>query len=453
MKEEKPEQTKYLQQLKEWIELKRELDILDLFSILHPADIANLIDHLKEEEKIRLFALLDVEKASEVILELSDVSREQILEEISDKKLTEIIDEMESDDAADIIADLPAEQAQTVLEGIEPEDSEDVRKLLKHEEDTAGGIMQSELVSVQEGATIRDAIQAVIRESEEIENIYNVFVVDKKNKLVGTVPLQRLITAKQNTLIHKCMDVNILSVNVDVDQEKVARMFEKYDLVSLPVVDHANRLLGRITVDDAVDVMEEETSEDIFRIAGLGEDDSVFNKPIQSIKKRLPWLYLNLMTALVSVFVIGFFEDTIKIVVVLAVFMPLVAGLGGNAGGQTLALMVRGLALGEVTFENSKKTLYRQIFIGIANGVAVGTIVGIIAYFWKGIPALGIVLGLAMVINIFVGTMVGTLIPLGLKWLKLDPALGSNIFVTAFTDAFGFFTFLGLATIFIKLLI
>ncbi len=453
MKEEKPEQIKYLQQLKEWIELKRELDILDLFSILHPADIANLIDHLKEEEKIRLFALLDVEKASEVILELSDVSREQILEEISDKKLTEIIDEMESDDAADIIADLPAEQAQTVLEGIEPEDSEDVRKLLKHEEDTAGGIMQSELVSVQEGATIRDAIQAVIRESEEIENIYNVFVVDKKNKLVGTVPLQRLITAKPNTLIHKCMDANILSVNVDVDQEKVARMFEKYDLVSLPVVDHANRLLGRITVDDAVDVMEEETSEDIFRIAGLGEDDSVFNKPIQSIKKRLPWLYLNLMTALVSVFVIGFFEDTIKIVVVLAVFMPLVAGLGGNAGGQTLALMVRGLALGEVTFENSKKTLYRQILVGIANGVAVGTIVGIIAYFWKGIPALGIVLGLAMVINIFVGTMVGTLIPLGLKWLKLDPALGSNIFVTAFTDAFGFFTFLGLATIFIKLLI
>ncbi len=453
MKEEKPEQIRYLQQLKEWIELKREFDILDLFSILHPADIADLIDNLKEEEKIHLFALLDLEKASDVILELSDISREQILEEISDKKLTEIIDEMDSDDAADIIADLPAEQAKAVLEGIEPEDSEDVRKLLKHEEDTAGGIMQSELVSVQEGATIRDAIQAVIRESEEIENIYNVFVVDKKNKLVGTIPLQRLITAKPNTLIHKCMDANILSVNVDVDQEKVARMFEKYDLVSLPVVDHANRLLGRITVDDAVDVMEEETSEDIFRIAGLGEDDSVFNKPIQSIKKRLPWLYLNLMTAFVSVFVIGFFEDTIKIVVVLAVFMPLVAGLGGNAGGQTLALVVRGLALGEVTFENSKKTLYRQILVGIANGVAVGTIVGIIAYFWKGIPALGIVLGLAMVINIFVGTMVGTLIPLGLKWLKLDPALGSNIFVTAFTDAFGFFTFLGLATIFIKLLI
>ncbi|MDO9527530.1 MAG: magnesium transporter [Syntrophales bacterium] len=452
MKEEKTEQIKDLQQLKDWIELKREFDVLDLFSRLHPADIADLIDNLKEEEKIHLFALLDVEKASDVILELSDVSREQILEEISDKKLTEIIDEMESDDAADIIADLPAEQAQAVLEGIEPEDSEDVRKLLKYEEDTAGGIMQSELVCVDKNATIRDAMQAVIKESEEIENIYNVFVVEEENKLVGTVPLQRLITAKPNTLIHKCIDENIPSVNVDVDQEEVARMFEKYNLVSLPVVDHTNRLLGRITVDDAVDVMEEETSEDIFRIAGLGEDDSVFNKPIQSIKKRLPWLYLNLMTALVSVFIIGFFEDTIKMMVVLAVFMPVVAGLGGNAGSQTLTIIVRGLALGEVTFETSKKALYKETLVGIVNGVCVGIVIGIIAYIWKGIPMLGIVLGLAMVINVLVGTLAGTLIPLSLKWLKMDPALGSHIFVTALTDAFGFLSFLGLATIFIKLL-
>ncbi|MBW2637267.1 MAG: magnesium transporter, partial [Deltaproteobacteria bacterium] len=234
-------------------------------------------------------------------------------------------------------------------------------------------------------------------------------------------------------------------------QEEVARMFEKYDLVALPVVDDSGHLLGRITIDDVVDVMEEETSEDIYRIAGLDEDDSIFNEPVESIKKRLPWLYLNLLTALVSALVIGFFEDTIKMMVALAVFMPVVAGLGGNAGSQTLTLIVRGLALGEVTFENSKKALYKQIFVGIANGVAVGLVVGIIAYFWKGIPILGIVLGLAMVINVFVGTLVGTLIPLSLKWFKSDPALGSHIFVTAFTDAFGFFSFLGLAAIFIKL--
>jgi magnesium transporter len=453
MKEDKPEQIKYLQQLREWIELKKGFDIIDLFAILHPADIADLIDHLKEEEKIHLFALLDVEKASDVILELSDISREQILEEISDKKLTEIVDEMESDDAADLIADLSEAQAKIVLEGIEPEDSQDVRQLLKYEEDTAGGIMQSELVCVHRNATIRDAVEAVVKKSEfeEIENIYNVFVTDNENRLIGTVPLQRLITAKPNTLASKCMDENIPSVNVDVDQEEVARMFEKYDLVSLPVVDHANTLLGRITVDDVVDVMEEETSEDIFRIAGLGEDDSVFNKPLQSARKRLPWLYLNLLTALASVLVIGFFEDTIKMMVVLAVFMPVVAGLGGNAGSQTLTIIVRGLALGELTFETSKKALFKETLVGIANGVCVGIVIGIIAYFWKGIPILGVVLGLAMVLNILVGTLVGTLIPLGLKWLKMDPALGSHIFVTAFTDAFGFLSFLGLATIFIKL--
>ena len=421
MKEEKPEQIKYLQQLKKLIELKREFDIIDLFAILHPADIADLIDHLKEEEKIRLFALLDIEKASDVILELSDVSREQILEEISDKKLTEIVDEMESDDAADLIADLPEAQAKIVLDGIEPEDSEDVRQLLKYEEDTAGGIMQSELVCVDKDATIRDAVQTVVKESEseEIENIYNVFVVDKENRLTGTVPLQKLITTKPTTLIHKCMDENIPSVNVNVDQEEVARMFEKYDLVSLPVVDDDNRLLGRITVDDVVDVIEEETSEDIFRIAGLGEDDSVFNKPTQSIRKRLPWLYLNLLTALVSVFVIGFFEDTIKMMVVLAAFMPVVAGLGGNAGSQTLTVIVRGMALGELTFETSKKALYKEVLVGIVNGVCVGIVIGIIAYIWKGIPMLGIVLGLAMVLNVFVGTLAGTLVPISLRWSYL----------------------------------
>ncbi len=446
------EEIKYLGQLKEWISLNREFDIIDLFAELHPADIADLIDNLEEQEKIRLFSLLDVEKASDVIPELSDISREQILEDMSDTKLAEIIDEMDSDDAADVIAELPEEQARAVLEVIEPEESEDLKELLKYDEESAGGIMQSELISVPETATVRDAVNAVINLSDEIENVYNVFVVSNEDVLIGTIPLQKLIIAKRNDAITKPIDKSIPSVNVDVDQEEVARMFEKYDLVEIPVVDDKGFLLGRITIDDIIDVMEEETSEDIYRIAGLDEDDNIFNEPVESIKKRLPWLYLNLLTALVSAIVIGFFEDTIKMMVALAVFMPVVAGLGGNAGSQTLTLIVRGLALGEVTFENSKKALLKQIIVGSANGVAVGLVVGTIAYFWKGIPVLGIVLGLAMIINIFVGTLVGTLIPLSLKWFKSDPALGSHIFVTAFTDAFGFLSFLGLAAIFLKLL-
>ena len=448
MARQQREEIKYLGQLKEWIEDHREFDIIDLFASLHPADIAELIDNLEEEEKFRLFSLLEVEKASDVILEMSDISREQILEDISPEKLTEIIDEMDSDDAADFIAELTEDQAQAVLESIEPEESEGVKKLLEYDEESAGGIMQSELVRVSQDLTIRDALQAVIDASDEVEHIYNVFVVDSDKHLIGSIPLQSLITTSRLTPVIDAIDNSIPSVFVDVDQEEVARMFEKYDLVSLPVIDYNNVLLGRITVDDIVDVMEEETSEDLYRIAGLGEDDNIFNSPLQSVKKRLPWLYLNLLTALISTVVIGFFEDTIKAMVVLAAFMPVVAGLGGNAGSQTLTLIVRGLALGEITYENSKKAMLRQISVGIANGLSVGIIVGCIAYLWKGLPVLGLVLGLAMIINIFVGTLVGTLIPLSLKWLRADPALGSHIFLTAF----GFLSFLGLAAIFLKVL-
>ncbi|MDD5722198.1 MAG: magnesium transporter [Syntrophales bacterium] len=452
MKKQREEEIKHLNQLGEWIRLNREFDIIDLFSELHPADIADLIDNLGEQEKIRLFSLLEVEKASDVIPELSDASREQILEDISDKKLAEIIDEMDSDDAADVIAELPEDQARAVLDGIEPEESRDLKKLLKYEEDTAGGIMQSELVKVPYDSTINNALNAVVQASDEME-VYNVFVVDRDNTLVGAIPLQKLITSKRHSPAIDAIDKTIPSVQTNIDQEEVARMFEKYDLLSLPVVDVGNHLLGRITIDDIVDVMEEESSEDIYRIAGLHENDNVFNEPMESIKKRLPWLYLNLLTALASVLVIGFFENTIQIVIAIAAFMPVVAALGGNAGNQTLILIVRGLALGEVTFENAKKAFYKQIVVGIVNGLALGIVIGVIAYLWKGMPVLGVILGLAMIINVFVGTLIGTLVPLSLKWLNADPALGSNIFVTAFTDAFGYLSFLGLATIFLKLLI
>ncbi len=443
----------HLETLKEMIEKKLEFSIIDLFSNLHAADIAELIDNLDEEDRLRLFSLLEVDKASEVILELSDTSREQLIEDLSNEELTDIIEEMDSDDAADIIAELSDDQAKAVLDAIEPDDSEEVKELLKYPEDSAGGIMQSELVSVRRSATINDAFQAVAVAKDEIENIYDIFVVEDDNRLIGAVPLQRLITTKRFTPVVDLIDRDIVSVTVDMDQEEVARLFKKYDLVSVPVIDAEKRLLGRITIDDVMDTVDEETSEDIYRIAGLGEDDTVFNTPAESVKKRLPWLFLNLIMALTSVLVIGFFEDTIKFMVVLAFFMPVVAGLGGNAGGQTLALIVRGMALGEITFENAKRVLFRQLAVGIANGVSVGVVIGFIAWLWKGIPVLGLILGLAMIISVFVGTFAGALIPLALKRLKLDPALGSQIFLTAFTDAFGFLSFLGLATLFFRLLI
>lgn len=438
--------------LKEMIRANREFDIIDLFADMHPADIAELIDALHEEDRLHLFSLLEVEKASDVILELSDMSREQIIEDLSNEQLTDIIEEMESDDRADIIAELSDDQARAVLEAIEPEESQEVQELLKYPEDAAGGIMQSELVSVSKEATINDAFQAVGEAKYEMENIHNIFVVDEEGKLIGVVPLQRLITTKRWTPILDVIDEDIPSVSAMMDQEEVALLFKKYDLVSIGVVDEQQHLLGRITIDDVVDAIQEETSEDMYRIAGLGQDETLFNKTVDSVKKRLPWLYLNLLTALTSVLVIGFFEDTIKLMVALVFFMPVVAGLGGNAGGQTLALIIRGIALGEITFENARRVLFRQIAVGVINGVAVGLGIALIAYFWKGIPVLGLVIGLAMIISVFMGTMVGVLIPLALKRLNFDPALGSNILLTAFTDSFGFFSYLALATLFFKLL-
>ncbi|MBP7342561.1 MAG: magnesium transporter [Smithellaceae bacterium] len=452
MTEVKKKEPTTLATLKELIGRNREFDIIDLFSDMHPADIADLIDELDEEDRLHLFSLLDVDKASDVILELSDSSREQIIEDLSNEQLTDIIEEMDSDDRADIIAELSDDQAKAVLDAIEPAESEEVKELLSYPEDTAGGIMQSELVSVSKTATINDAFQAVASAKDEIENISNIFVVDDEERLVGTVPLQSLITTRRFTPVVDVIDDDIPSVPVDMDQEEVARLFKKYDLVSVGVVDSEQRLVGRITIDDVMDTVEEETSEDIYRIAGLGQDDTVFNNTRESVKKRLPWLYLNLITALASVLVIGFFEDTIKIMVALVFFMPVVAGLGGNAGSQTLTLIVRGMALGEITFENARRALFRQVAVGIANGVAVGIAIGLIAWLWKGLPILGLILGLAMIISIFAGTLVGALIPLLLKKLNQDPALGSHIFLTAFTDAFGFLSFLGLATIFLKLL-
>ena len=313
--------------LKDLISRNREFDIIDLFSDMHAADIADLIDELDEETRLQLFSLLDVDKASDVILELSDTSREQIIEDLSNEQLTDIIEEMDSDDKADIIAELSDDQAKAVLDAIEPEESQEVKELLKYGEDTAGGIMQSELVSVGKQATINDAFQAVAEAKDDIENIHNIFVVDENEKLIGTVPLQSLITMKRFTPIVDVIDEDIPSVPYNMDQEEVARIFKKYDLVSIGVVDDQNRLLGRITIDDVVDAIQEETSEDMYRIAGLGEDDTIFHKTTESVKKRLPWLLLNLLTALTSVIVIGFFEDTIKMMVALVFFMPVVAGL------------------------------------------------------------------------------------------------------------------------------
>ncbi len=423
--------------------------LLAALKSLHPADIADRIEPLDDERKRRVFALLDPETAADVLVELNDPSREEILEETAPTRLAEIAEEMESDEAADLIAELPEETAAQVLRMMGREEVAEITELMAYDPQTAGGIMQRELLAVQEDATVAQAVEAFqkLAREEDVEDIHNVFVTDRDHRLVGVLPIRRLLLVGASTPIGRVMDPEVVRVRTNVDQEEVAALFKKYNLLSMAVVDDQDRLVGRITVDDIVDVIEEESGEDLLLLGGVHDEDRVFCHPAQSVRRRLPWLAINLGTAILAAGVVSLFEGTLSRMVSLAVFMPVVAGMGGNAGTQTLTLITRGIALGELTFANAWRALLKESTVAIANGLAIGVVMAVGTYLWKGDWTLGVVLGLALIINMFVAGAVGTVIPVVLKRVGVDPAVASGIIVTAFTDCCGFFTFLGLATL------
>ena len=440
--------------LRDLIHSKSDFLIKNILSDLYPTDIAHIISRLEFEEGDYLFSLLSTEEQGQVIVELDDDHREHFLETLKSAHLSDIVEELPSDEATDIVSELSDEKAEAVLEELSIEDSQDLKELLQYDENTAGGLMQKEVITVQQKDTVKKAVQAVRRSAKEHENkhLYFVYVVDGEDKLVGAMSVSNLILLSPARRIYKVMDSDVITVTTNIDQEEVANIFKKYNLVSLPVTDFAGRLVGVITVDDVVDVIEEEASEDILRLAGVGEDENVTTPPLSAAKRRLPWLYVNLITAFLASMVVGMFQHTIEQVVILAALMPIVAGMGGNAATQTITVVVRGIALAEVTLENRIKILYKEMQIGLLNGLTNGILTGIIVAFITGKAMLGVVICLAMVTNMFVAGTMGTLIPLTLKWLKIDPALASAVIVTTFTDVFGFFSFLGLATLFISLL-
>lgn len=427
--------------------------IMRLIDERHPADIADAIEPLPEDQKQRIFELLTPEIAADVLVELNDPSREEIIEETSPVRLAEIAGEMESDDAADLIAELPAETASLVLRNMGREEMEKVTELLRYPEDTAGGIMKRELLAITEDGTIAQAVRALqkLAQQGDVEDVYNVFVVDRGGRLAGVLPVRRLLLMDSSTPIRKAVDEALIKVHTGVDQEEVANLFKKYDLISLPVVDEGDRLVGRITIDDVVDVIEEESTEDIMRMGGVDEDDRIFCPPSRSVRRRLPWLYVNLVSALMAASVVALFQETISKVVMLAVFMPVVAGMGGNAGTQTLTLITRAIALGEIASENVRRALIKESIVALVNGIAVGSVMALGTYVWRGEWMLGTVLGMALIANMFLAGAVGTVVPLMLKRVGVDPAVASGIIVTTVTDAFGFLSFLGLATLALRM--
>jgi magnesium transporter len=327
-------------------------------------------------------------------------------------------------------------------------ESDEVENLLEYAEKTAGRIMNPNVFALSEDMTVGEAITE-LQSSRDVEVVFYLYVVDGRRHLVGVVSLRRLLLVSPETPLKRIMTTDLISARVDTDQEEVARQVASYNLLAIPVVDEENKLVGVITVDDVIDVIKDEATEDIYRLAGVSRDERVFTPPPESLRKRFPWLVINLATAFLAAGVVGLFKGTISQWVALAVFMPVVAGMGGNAATQTLTVIVRGIALGELTWSNSRKALFKELLVGMGNGIATGLIAAAAAWIVVRDPTLGLVLMAAMILNLLVAAMAGTLVPLGLRALKVDPALASTVIITTFTDVCGFASFLGLAALFL----
>jgi magnesium transporter len=339
-----------------------------------------------------------------------------------------------------------------VLDLMRPKESGVVENLLEYDEQTAGRIMNPHVFALNEDLTVGEAITE-LQTNRDVEMVFYLYVVDERRHLVGVVSLRRLLLVSPETPLKRIMTGDLISARVDMDQEEVARQVASYNLLAIPVVDEENKLAGVITVDDVIDVIKDEATEDIYRLAGVTGDETVLTSASETFRKRLPTLSIQLATLFAAAAVVAMFERTIGRVTALAVFMPIVAGMGATAATQTLTVIVRGIALGELTWGNSRKALLKEASIGIGNGVILGAVAALVAWAAKGDPVLGALLGVAMILNLFVAATAGTLVPLGLRAANLDPALASSVVVTTMTDVLGFGTFLGLATIFLRYLV
>ncbi len=424
-------------------------NLVNLLQKQHPADLAQLFSELHDKDRHAAFSVL-VERNSKLAMEaLSELGPEKAAQMLADRSAEDIVkltQELPSDDAAAIIDYLPKELSAAVLELIQKRPAGgEVGDLLEYPEQTAGRIMNPKVFALSEDMTAGEAITAV-QTSRDVEVVFYLYIIDARRHLVGVASLRRLLLVPPTTPLKRIMTTDIISVRADMDQEEVARQVASYNLLAIPVVDEENKLVGVITVDDVIDVIKDEATEDVYRLAGVSSDDRIFSSPMESLRKRLPWLQVNLVTAFLAASVVALFEGTIAQWSVLAVFMPVVAGMGGNAAMQTLTVIVRGIALGELTWANSRKALLKEAMVGIGNGFGCGIVAALVVWAWKGNFSLGLIIGAAMVINMFVAATAGTLIPLGLRALKVDPALASSVFITTLTDVFGFLSFLGLAT-------
>ncbi|MDH3944382.1 MAG: magnesium transporter [Anaerolineae bacterium] len=437
------------EEIKEALAGRQEGRALEVFLALRPGDQVEVFDLLEEPERDFFLNNLDIATTAQLFTIQEDNETLEAAESLSIERLADVLDEMAPDEAADLLGDLPEEQASQALG--EMEDAAEVLPLLRYPDETAGGRMTPTFLSSSSQATSEQAIDYLRIASPDQDVPYYLFVTDEAERLVGVVGLRELVVAPKNAKLETIMDGDVIFVPAETDQEEVAQEMTRYDLSALPVVDAAGRMIGVITHDDILDVITEEATEDIYRLANIGDFELEPDSDVRDhLKGRLPWLYLNTLTALFAAWVISNFEDLIAAIAVLAVFQSVVAGQGGNAGSQSVAVIVRAMALGRVPSKKVWGILGRQSVVGVLQGIAVGVVVGIGVTLWRGNPYLGLVIGLALVGNIFIAAIAGTLIPLALKAIGQDPAIASSVLVTAITDSLGFFIFLSLASIFMR---
>jgi len=444
-----------LDSVKRLLRIGASANLLNLLQKQHPADLAQIFSELQDKEREAAFSLLAERNgrlAMEAISELEPETGAVLLATRSADEIAKLAQEIPSDDAAALIDYLPEELSVAVLDLMRPKESGVVENLLEYAEQTAGRIMNPHVFALNEDLTVGEAITE-LQSNRDVEMVFYLYVVDERRHLVGVVSLRRLLLVSPETPLKRIMTADLMSARVDMDQEEVARQVASYNLLAIPVVDEENKLVGVITVDDVIDVIKDEATEDIYRLAGVAGDERVFTSPKETFRKRLPTLAIQLVTLFAAAAVIAVFEPTIGKVTALAVFMPIVAGMGATAATQTLTVMVRGLALGELTWSNSRKALLKEVALGVGNGILLGVVAAVVTWAAKGDPVLGLLLGLAMIINLFIAAAAGTLVPIGLRAANLDPALASSVVVTTMTDVLGFATFLGLATLFLRYLV
>ncbi len=442
-------EARLIDEVKGLIEQEKIDALKKLVEGMRPADVADLIEHLGVDQRIILFQLLVPEDAGNVLVEIEPPIQEGILRDLDNKAISDIVARLDSDDAADLVGDLPADRAKEVLESVADDVSEELEKLLPYREDTAGGIMALEFLAVKADVTVKDAVKTIREEGKEIENLYYIWVTDDFQRLVGDITLKDLVLEPEDRKVSEIMNPDVISVGVNTDQEEAANLVRRYDLVNIPVVDGYSRLVGRITHDDIIDVIAEEIDEDMSLMAGVIDQEIAEESTLKISRARLPWLIAALFGGVSAAVVINQFEASLKAMISLSFFFPVVMAMGGNTGTQAATVVVRGLATGDIGLVNISKRLWMELRVALINGIICGGILGVIVGFWVRDYRLGLLVNVALFLIIALSGLIGAAIPLTLKRLNVDPALAAGPFVTTSNDILSLLIYLGLVSMFL----